>query len=162
MCNAACCVGGSLWTQVLNLVPPRSLRPHRPRQKAKAGVLTATSEQVGTAAGGSGGQASHCGAAFSPEEDLATLEGEDRASNNPLIGANKMKCPRGVPLEERPPFSSRGPLRSKYCRGNSVQRVSREPTQYDQQTVISEILFFRFHTLPAQEHPNNRVYHNKR
>jgi hypothetical protein len=68
-------LGGSLWTRVLNLVPPRRMRPHRPRQKAKACVLSATSEQVGTAAGGSGGQASHRDAAFSPEEDLATLEG---------------------------------------------------------------------------------------
>jgi hypothetical protein len=45
--------------QVLNLVPPRKLRLHRPRRKAKASVLPTTSEQVGTAAGGSGGQASH-------------------------------------------------------------------------------------------------------
>jgi hypothetical protein len=28
---------------------------------------------------------------------------------NPLIGANKRKCPRGVPLEARPPFSSKAP-----------------------------------------------------
>jgi hypothetical protein len=66
---------GSLYTQVFNLVPPRRLRPHQPRLKAKACVLSTTSEQVGTAAGGSGGQASQRGAAFSPEEDLATLEG---------------------------------------------------------------------------------------
>jgi hypothetical protein len=57
-----------LWTQVLHLVPLRSLRPHRPRQKTNACVLPATSEQVGTAAGGSGGQASQRGAAFLPEE----------------------------------------------------------------------------------------------
>jgi hypothetical protein len=84
-------LGGSLYTQVLNLVPPRRLRPHRPRQKANVCVLSTTSEQVGTAAGGSGGQAPHRGAAFSPEEDLAALEGRVRASNNPLIGASKRK-----------------------------------------------------------------------
>jgi hypothetical protein len=50
MFDAACSVGGSLWTQVLNLVPPRRLRPQRPRQKAKAYVLPATSEEAGTAA----------------------------------------------------------------------------------------------------------------
>jgi hypothetical protein len=64
-----------------------------------------------TAPGGSGGQAPHRGAVFSPEEDLATLEGKVRASNNPLIGASKRKCRRGVPLEERQKFSIRGPLR---------------------------------------------------
>jgi hypothetical protein len=95
-------------TPVLNPVPRRKLRPRRPRQKAKACVLSATSLQVRTAAGGSGGQASHRGAVFSPEEDLATLEGKVRASNNALIGARKRKRPRGVPLEERTPFSSRG------------------------------------------------------
>jgi hypothetical protein len=98
-------------TQVPNLVRPRRLRPHRPREKAKACVLSTTSEQIGTASGGSGGQAPHRDAAFSPEEDLATLEGKVRASYNPLIGASKMKCPRGVPLENRTPFSIRGPLR---------------------------------------------------
>jgi hypothetical protein len=40
----------------------------------------------------------------SRQEDLATLEGKVRASNNPLIGGSKRKCPRGVPLEKRPPF----------------------------------------------------------
>jgi hypothetical protein len=39
------------------------------------GVGAACYEQVGTAVGGSGGQACHRGAAFLPEKDLATLEG---------------------------------------------------------------------------------------
>jgi hypothetical protein len=53
-------------------------------------VQPAASEQVVAAAGGSGYHASsRRGAAFSPEEDLAILEGYVRASNNPLKGANQ-------------------------------------------------------------------------
>jgi hypothetical protein len=52
--------------------------------------MSAASEQVGTAAGGTGDLASFCrGAAFSPKEDLAILECRVRASNNPLKGANQ-------------------------------------------------------------------------
>jgi hypothetical protein len=76
------------------------------------GVCAARYERAGwDGSCGSGGQASHRGAAFSPEEDLATLEGYVRASNNPLIGTNKRKCPRGVPIDERPPISNWRPLR---------------------------------------------------